>query len=128
MKRSFLLLASILLTGCGSGGPSTGSFEGKVTLKGQPVSGSKVSLISSGSGAGAILNIGADGSFKSTDPLPVGTYKVALVPAPPEPMAPGTKAAKAAPSLIPDKYQKVETSGFSAEIKAGKNSTSFDIP
>ena len=87
-----------------------------------------MSLISSGSGAGALLDIGANGSFKSTDPLPVGTYKVALVPAPPEPVAPGTKAAKASPSLIPDKYQKVETSGFSAEIKTGKNSAIFDIP
>lgn len=128
MKRTFLLMSSFLLAGCGSVGPATGSLEGKATLKGLPATGSKVSLISSGSGAGAMLDIGADGTFKSTDPLPVGSYKVALVPAPPEPVAPGTKAAKAGASVIPEKYQKVETSGFSAEVKAGKNTVNFDIP
>ena len=127
MKACWAALLPLLLSGCGDGSP-TGSLSGKVTINGNPVAGAKVSMISSKSGSGALIDIGADGSFQSRDPLPVGSYKVAIVPNPPEPAAPGTKAAKGAPSEIPEKYQRPESSGFSAEVKAGRNEASFAIP
>lgn len=127
MTRYGLFLLPLLLTGC-SGTASTGTLSGKVSLKGQPLSGAQVSLVSSKSGSGAIIEIGQDGAFAFKEPLPVGTYRVAIVPKPPEPLAPGTKASKAPPSEIPIKYQQIESSGFTAEIKGGKNEAAFAIP
>ena len=127
MKACWAAVLPLVLSGCGADSP-TGSLAGKVTIKGNPVAGAKVSMISSKSGSGAMIDIGPDGSFQSKDPLPVGSYKVSIVPNPPEPAAPGIKVAKAASPEIPVKYQSPESSGFSAEVKAGKNEASFAIP
>jgi len=127
MARHGIWIATLLLAGCGGAG-SSGTLAGKVSLKGQPVTGFQVSVISSKSGSGAMTEIGQDGAFEFREALPVGTYKVAVVPKPPEPVAPGTKLSKAPPPAIPIKYQRVETSGFSAEIKPGRNEATFSIP
>lgn len=127
MARYSLFAVPVLLVGCG-GTASTGTLSGKVSLKGQPVMGAQVSMISSKTGSGAIAEIGQDGAFEFREALPVGSYKVAIVPKPPEPVAPGTRISKGPPSSIPLKYQRIETSGFNAEIKGGRNETTFAIP
>lgn len=127
MARFCLLAVPWLLAGCGGAAP-TGTLSGKVSLKGQPVMGAQVSIISSKTGSGAIAEIGQDGAFEFREGLPLGTYKVAIVPKPPEPAAPGMRLPKGPPSSIPLKYQRIETSGFNAEIKGGRNETTFAIP
>lgn len=126
MKYGYFVLAGLLMTGCG-GGPATGSLQGKVTIKGTPVTGAKLSLRSS-AGAGALVDILPDGTLKSGDPIPVGDYKVSLVPNPPEPLPPGTKATKAPPTPIPNKFLNPDTSGWTAQVKSGTTTVNFEIP
>jgi len=148
-KRSFvwlstagLGLAMIAVWGCGSGGYSgpTGTVTGKVTLDGNPVpQGCAVTFVSP-SGFTASGKVGGDGSCTLMNmdkpAIPAATYKVAVA-QPAADMsgadydkymsAEGGQAAQAAPEAIPAKYQTVDTSGLSYDVKEGPNSIDIEL-
>jgi hypothetical protein len=128
-----VLAVTLGLVGCGGErkdvlGPTTG----KVTFQGQPVAAGEV-LFDNGQGIARIAPLASDGAFvvESADGfgLPVGTYKVAIQPPRIEhPLGPIKEPPK--PQIfpnIPERFRDLKSSGFSAEIKAGKNELSFDM-
>jgi hypothetical protein len=131
-----LLFSSVVCFGCGSNAP-IGTVQGKVTLNGQPINGGRVVMVGEQPPVELAASIEADGSYKmrsyESDGLPPGRYKVAVSsqgiadgdeialagsPAPPEPAGP----------KIPRKYESVETSGLTADVKPGDNPPfNFDL-
>lgn len=114
-----MLALTVGLTGCSNRFP-TAEVSGKVTLDGKPLSGATVMFVPE-RGVAAAGTLQPDGTFRLISGRPgngavIGSHKVAVMPADP------LKA------HFPAKYQNAETSGFSVEVKAGKNSFEFDLP
>jgi len=142
-KRRFTassLVAAIAITvggfasGCGGGGPAIAPVSGEVRLDGKPLAEGYIQFASpTGFGAGSALK--ADGKFRFRSQygngIPLGVYRVAIVPPPPEgpiPMVPDRKAKKGLPiSQIPMKYRDMGTSGLSADVKVGNNDFQFEL-
>lgn len=130
----WVMLAAAAAIGCSREAPR-GSVTGTVTHKGAPVVGMAVYFEEESSGGGPTVNLKDDGSFTMATyqgaGLPVGKYKVAIVPrmlesADEMPLA-GKKVPKTAtPSPIPEKYLKTATSGLVIEVKNGDN-PAFDF-
>ena len=134
------ILAS--LAGCGDS--TKGTATGKVTYKGQTVTGGTLTLTPSSAGAAPIpLFIKPDGTFSQPD-IPVGQYQVSIETASatgPTPyqtggMTPPGGANVSQPTLpatggkpvpIPAKYNDPKTSNLSWEIKPGRNDKPFDL-
>jgi len=142
LLNAWLGVAVMTVFGCGSGGYSgpTGTVTGKVTLDGNPVPpGCTVSFVSP-DGFTASAKVGADGSYKLLNvdkpEIPVATYKVAVA-QPAADMsgadydqymsAEGGAAAKAAPEAIPAKFQTVDASGLSYDVKEGPNPINIEL-
>jgi len=130
MVAVMCLLAS---AGCGSGDRDGGAVKamasGTVTFKGAPVSGGKVNLYSAETGAGASADLDSSGKFSLLKPIPIGWYKVVIVP--PEPKAPESESGEyeAQPSYdnIPEKYRSELSTDLNAEVKEGDNKYTFDM-
>ena len=141
-----LSLAVTLVPGCGKAGPKGphGTVHGKVMVKGAPVpSGTVVNFLNEvGTGASAVA--GADGSYKLVsqhgDKVPVGSYKVSIMPAQQQPsltpeqqMEASMKAQQsgtsAAPddSPIPEKYRNPMTTTETRDVKEGDNEINIDL-
>lgn len=124
------------LLGCsGSKEPPRGTVKGRVTLGGKPLSGATIVFDSKALGVSQTATLDDDGKYEfasyAAAGLPAGSYKVTIssgrfmepgeeVPK----FGAGTKvgvAPKKAPTPIPDKYAKAESSGLSADVKAGDN-------
>lgn len=118
-----------------------GPVKGRVTLGGKPVSGALITFESKGAGVAQSTTIDDDGKYEfvayNAVGLPAGSYKVTVSSG--RFIAPGeetpkinvnSKGAVAPPKKstvsIPEKYVKVESSGLSAEVKAGDN-PAFDF-
>lgn len=118
-----LVLACLMATGCGGGGEEvpSGTLSGTVTLDGQPFTEGQVSIYAPELGIGASAPLDDEGRFVIEEPIPTGTYGVAVMP-PPEP-APHEAPANAPPmvSNIPAKYRDHNTSGITVQIKEGEN-------
>ena len=132
-----------VLVGCGDGNKAT--VSGKVTYKGAPVTGGTLTLYPS-SGTPYPVNINANGAFNVSD-VPVGQMGVAVstdnVPTtqgyqmPPGVTPPKDMATPEAPKIdmsnqekkviIPAKYRDPKTSGFTWDVKGGKNTRDFDL-
>lgn len=145
LRITAVMAACGALTACaGCGDPTKASASGKVTYKGQALTGGQLNLTPSAGGAPVPIFIKADGTFLGTD-VPVGQYQVSVdtsgaagptsystggVTAPagaakanqPQPTGPGTKQVD-----IPAKYKDPKSSGLSWEIKAGKNDKNFEL-
>lgn len=135
-----LCLSSWFAIGCGGGpGGPQGKVGGKVTYNGNPVAeGTAVSFIGeSGSGSGAGTTA-ADGSYQlrstSGDKLPVGKYRVVIMPpagptmSPEEAMKQSMANAQAqtasksdGEAMIPDQYRTIAKTPLNFEVKAGDN-------
>lgn len=137
-KFSFVglsLLATLTLfsvSGCGRGSDGRVPVSGTVTLDGAPMeSGSVIFYTGAGSaGVGTIqggnFTVSEAGSSAGVQP---GSYKVAIESwetAPGEVNADGEIAAEGK-SRIPEKYNSAETSGLTAEVKAGAEPITFAL-
>lgn len=134
LKLAFALAIPTLVFGCGgSGGPEMAKVSGKVTYQGKPLTKGTISFISvSPNGSNANSVIGPDGSYtlQTTNPndgAVVGEYQVIVsdidpnalnTPAPGEPV-------KKQERIIPEKYEKPDTSGLKRKVASGSNT--FDI-
>jgi hypothetical protein len=126
-----LIATTALMVGCGGSTAGAkkmgGAVSGSVTFQGQPVSEGSVQLYSATSGDAATATLDAAGKFKLTTPIPIGSYKVSIMP-PPEP-APqvGVPYAPKEYKNIPLKYRADATSPLKAEIKAEPNVLTLEM-
>lgn len=146
------LLLTVFVAGLsGCGGKKKAKVSGKVTYKGNPVTGGTLTLYPSAEKQAPIpIQIQANGQFITTD-VPPGSYKVAIstesvkLTAPPslprgaqmKPPA-GVKIPEGAGQYgqdtsgmkyvqIPPKYAKPETSGLTWDIKGGSQEKDFPL-
>lgn len=90
-----------------------GEVTGRVTFKGQPASGIKVTFVDA-AGKSFAADVDVLGSYRIMN-LPPGEYRVTFT-------SPPDKGVK-----LPEKYGKVETSGVKVEVKSGKNARDIDL-
>ncbi len=127
-----LVLAAFLgLVGCsGRSGPAVGEVSGKVTFQGKPVAKGRVTFMNSQAGAGDDAELNPDGTYALKTPLPVGDYKVTVMPLivrkSEGPRTPTVGVELPAPD-IPEKYRNTGTSDLKATVKEGKNELNFDM-
>ncbi len=127
----FFCAAGALLLFAGCGGKATAPVNGKVKFKdGSDVSvlaGYSLTFESEGAKTSAVGDIKADGTFKlstfgADDGAMPGKYRVAINPPNnPDPDKPPTK------SKLPAKYENLDTSGLTAEVKPGKNNIELEL-
>jgi hypothetical protein len=134
-----LVVFALLLVGCSEKGPARGPVKGRVTMGKQPVSGATVFFENAEAGVAMNAPLDADGNYEVKSyqgvGLPVGTYKVAVLPGgvmtadEQGPKAHEAKAKRPKPSVeIPEKYHKTASSGFTIEVKEGDNPPfNFDL-
>ena len=80
-----------------------------------------------GKGIAQDAKLDASGAFRLTAPLPTGTYHVIYVPPTPEPQHPSKGPAPVIVTPVPEKYQDLQTSDLSFEIKRGTNDIPIDL-
>ncbi len=136
--RSVILLsAAALLAGCsGASELPRGTVRGRVTLAGKPLAGATVVFENRAVGVAQSATLDDDGRYEflnyAAGGLPAASYKVtvssgrSMLPGEEIPrLSPVAKGPvtppKRAPTAVPDKYAKAESSGLSAEVKAGDN-------
>ncbi|MEY4179432.1 MAG: hypothetical protein RLY70_3006 [Planctomycetota bacterium] len=137
-RRTFLaygtmVLASVAFTGCGGGdGVARGNLQGKVTLKAGSLPAGCTVAFSGGTGGGS-ATIDSSGAYKLSEGIPVGSYRVSIVPpatsqSPEEAM----KAAMSGKAMdatggVPAKYLDPAQSGLTVDVKAGDNTANFEL-
>ena len=128
-NKTWAFVAVLLagLSGCGSREP-TGDVAGTLTLRGEPVTqGSIVFFEKVGVPAG-VAELTPTGQFELERPIPVGKYQVAFQPPPDEAPAGAAAPNRETPlQEVPPKYWSETTSGFTAEVKEGENTFTFDM-
>jgi len=133
-----VLIALIgLIAGCSPTSIPRGVVKGRVTLKGQPITGAMIHFEDRSGGFEARVALDDNGNYVMKngdgDGLPAGTYQVAVAPGrvmePGEevPLAgQGPKNRRPAATNIPKKYHATKDTDLSAEVKAGNN-LAFDF-
>ena len=138
---SALVIACLVLLGCGRSGPTLVKAGGRVTWHDQPVAQAIVSVMAPGRpGVGRTDDDGRFtlSSFESEDGVSPGTYKVTIIPhslplgaaaVAAELNAGGAHPTEKAPGeTFPSRYWDMETSGLEAKIEAGgKNDFEFKL-
>jgi len=132
-KLVIAVTCSLAIVGCGSGDRDAGAVKamasGTITYKGAPVAGGKVNLYSAETGAGASADLDSSGKFSLLKPIPIGWYKVVVVP--PEAKPPESKSGEYEPQPsydnIPEKYRSELSTDLNAEVKEGDNKFTFDM-
>ena len=146
-QTSFLALKglgamAIALCSVACGGRSTGELSGKVVLNNSPLPGGSL-VFDYGGGVTQTVSIASTGTF-SEPKLLAGTAKVGIIPpSAPSKMNEAIQAKMKAPKgvqgkddyfgntksvKVPDKFKDPNTSGFSTEVKPGKNpDVTFEI-
>jgi hypothetical protein len=133
LKMDWLILALLVLAGCGSGKP--GTVEGKVTLDGTPVAGAASVYFTCANGEVRAVPVRRDGFYRALL-IPVGAVKVYVTPSvtptrqvdrgkkkgPDEPEAPSARSVQ-----IPKKYTDAETSGLSTTVHSGTNTYDIEL-
>lgn len=144
-SRFTVLLAVLLLAGCGPGGYSgaTATVQGKVTAGGKDApEGCTVTFIADG-GHVASGKTGPGGAFQLTvagkPQIPAASYKASVTPptqgemsqADYEKMMSGGAAPKSpganAEMAIPAKYRTTDSSGLTYQVKAGPNTIDIEL-
>ena len=137
------------LAGCGSALPETALVEGKITYAGQPVTFGEITFYPQ-HGRPATGRIQPDGSYRLTtfsegDGALLGKHTVTIKAVKfPEPAdQPGSmneeiardlkggrrQGPRAQPEwLVPPRYAKRDTSGLTADVQKGSNTSNFDLP
>jgi hypothetical protein len=126
---SLALALLACLVGCGEG--KTAPVNGRVKLKdGSDVSvlaGYSLTFEADGGKTSAVGDVNRDGTFKlstyaANDGAVPGKYRVAINPRPnPDPDKPPSK------SKLPAKYENLDTSGLTAEVKPGQNNIELEL-
>jgi hypothetical protein len=122
----FVVMAAALLLVAGCGG--TGTLNGKVTFKGQPLPGGMVTVFDAGN-AGHSGQIQKDGSY-SVSNIPAGSAKVTVGTSPSRGNIRNPDAVKEpwGPYVqIPRRYSDPEKSGFKLEVKSGTQEMQLDV-
>lgn len=120
-RSAFVIVLACLFSGGCNRGPTLVPAAGRVTLDGKPLEFGAV-MVQPIAGPAAQAKIGPDGTFqlgtfKSGDGAIVGTAVVRVF-CRKDITPPGGEQAWG-PSLIPDRYNRFDTSGLAVEIKAG---------
>ncbi|MBX9582320.1 MAG: carboxypeptidase-like regulatory domain-containing protein [Gemmataceae bacterium] len=94
---------------------AAGEVAGRITSKGQPLAGADVTFVTLDRPAPKVVSAttGEDGTF-AAEGLPAGRYVV-------------TVAAKGGKPAVPAKYATTDTSGITAEVKAGPNALDLNL-
>lgn len=137
LLRSSWAPLALLVAACVGCGGSTGNnpdfaVSGKVTFAGEAVTEGIVVFELADQGAAINAALGVEGAYTVTTPpggMPAGSYKVSIQPVPvemptdadAEPPPPND------PANIPEKYRSAETSGLTADVKAGDNTFDFEM-
>jgi hypothetical protein len=120
----------LCLAGCGGNRPPVGQVSGKVTFKGKPVGEGLVTFMNPEAGTGDEAPLNKDGTYTLATPLPVGDYKVMVLPLVVQQQVDGkgpeVGVEKPAPD-IPGKYRTIGTTALKATVKEGKNDLDFDM-
>ena len=121
------------LSGCGSGGASKAPVKGKVTYKGQPVSGGSVSLTPAAELKATIAGgeVGTDGSFvlstdKTGDGAAIGKHTVNYTP-PPIDQPAWDGYGTPPPQPPPSPYAGLAPMPLEFEVKAGQNELNIEL-
>lgn len=113
------LLCCGVVAGCG-GGATSGSVSGTAIYNDKPLTSGTINFISK-SGSAGVGTLDTAGAYKIDGQLDVGEYKVYYGAAPPEPMAPGSKAPPKPKADLPAKFKKPETTTVSVTVTGGTN-------
>jgi hypothetical protein len=132
-----VVLAAIVLAGCGSsGGAPTSKVTGVVTYKGTPVADAGVTFTpEKGRPASGITDAAGKftlSTFAKDDGAVPGLHKVAVTPnasqIEPMPGTPEAAAAAVGKPPFPKRYNNPETSALTADVKDGEdNNFTFDM-
>ncbi len=123
------LVLCLLTIGCG---PSeepvpVGEVEGTITMNDEPLADGSISFYNPVTGDSVGGSI-ADGKFTFTQPVPAGTYQVAVQPPPPpQPDDQASGELANVGNIIPDGYLDGATSGIEASVKEGPNTFEFKL-
>ena len=142
-------LSCAVLTGCGSDYPATAEVEGRVTYAGKPLSGGRI-LFWPPKGRPAMAEIGPDGTyslttFLSEDGALLGEHRVTIKatrvrfdeargdiprrsPAEATESPPRASGRAFVEWLVPQRYERPESSPLTATVQPGKNTIDFDLP
>lgn len=135
MKHPLLLLVFMTcLVGCGRNHPETSEVTGKILFKGQPVPCGRICFWPKG-GRPALSEIAADGSyvlrsFEKADGAIAGEHRVSIKATRVHFAREGATSSKdvVVERLIPQHFERPETSGLTATVRSGKNTIDFDLP
>ena len=116
------------LVGCGESQGPTGTVTGKAVLGTEPLRDANVQLCGKDGVPIAVAGVDSTGKFTFDKPIPVGQYKVIVLPAGQE--LPAGAEGAAPPTTgpkIPAKYRDSLQSDLKADVKAGENSLSLEL-
>lgn len=140
--RGLFIVAITITAGCGDKGPKMAPVKGTVTIDGKPAAGAKVAFYPTNNSrpSGGVAD--ASGNFElftktKGDGALVGDHAVTvtlLKPPPASKKPPPDYAIEGPPVkinksdwIVPEKYSVKETSGLTAQVKAGTNDIKFDL-
>ena len=120
----------ILVLCCTLGCGGASSVSGRVTLDGQPLTTGTITFKPQGDAPAAIGQISSNGSYRlsvgTSSSVAPGQYQVTIVAT--ELVAPTPTDPSPLPKMLtPEKYNDPATSGFTAEVKPGKNFFPFEM-
>ncbi|WP_435006619.1 hypothetical protein P12x_004136 [Tundrisphaera lichenicola] len=128
-----LALAAIGPLGCGSSGPELASVSGQVTYQGKPVTLGMVTFLPlNPDGRTATGQIDSSGNYTLQTQNPgdgalLGDYRVTIF-AQDNPVLDYIPKKKVPPKrLVPEKYEKPDTSGLKETVNSGSNTINFDL-
>ena len=124
---AFVMVA--MTSGCrpDGAGVETGEVSGKVIWQSKPVANARISFNNPEKGVGATGTLDAAGNFQISEPLPIGTYIVSILPpAAPPPLSPEAKQPRPA-WTIPEKYGSETTSDLQVDVHHGKNDKTLEL-
>ncbi|MDB5388217.1 MAG: hypothetical protein JWM11_3863 [Planctomycetaceae bacterium] len=127
-----LLIAMLIVCGCGKSGPAKYNVSGVITFKGEAVPDGIVQFFNPKVGSSGV-DLESDGSFDFTSVggLETGEYQVFVEPppaflSPPQMGGPPMEKPKEYPN-IPQKYRQAATSGFKVTVDGKKTDLKFDM-
>lgn len=146
LSLGFSCLALIILSSCSGGGGdydgAVGQVTGVVSLGEAPLTEDATITFMSKDGHVASATLSGSGEYKmkfnGSNNIPVGTYRVAVIPQlPVEPTSQdpasffnkdgSTKVVKTVSSKIPEKYRQTGSSGVDIVVKEGKQTLKIDL-
>jgi len=126
-RRPVVMVAAVLLavaSGCSSSKGPAGRVSGTVASKAGPATEANVQFVRADGVPIAVAVLSPAGEFRFAERIPVGNYRVAVLP-----IVEVTSAEDADPrrhqeliKKIPQKYWDAQTSGLTVTVKEGENS------